>query len=112
MFQISVNNSWKSFFEVESKKEYFKKLQEDVANEYNNSTCFPPEELIFAAFDKCNVNDLKVVIIGQDPYHGDGEANGLCFSVNDNIKIPPSLRNIFKEINIDLDKVLLPWSAQ
>ena len=69
------------------------------------------KDLIFNAFEKCNLNDLKVVIIGQDPYHGDGEANGLCFSVNDGIKIPPSLKNIFAEINSEYDKILFPTSG-
>jgi len=67
--------------------------------------------LIFAAFDHCSFDDLKVVIIGQDPYHGDGEANGLCFSVNDGVKIPPSLRNIFRELNDDFGTVFFPTSG-
>jgi uracil-DNA glycosylase len=67
--------------------------------------------LIFAAFDYCSFDDLKVVIIGQDPYHGDGEANGLCFSVNDAVKIPPSLRNIFRELNDDLGTIFFPTSG-
>jgi uracil-DNA glycosylase len=83
----------------------------DVEYEYENHTCFPPKELIFNAFDYCDFNDLKVVIIGQDPYHGDGEANGLCFSVNDGVKIPPSLRNIFREINSDFDTIFEPTSG-
>ena len=76
-----------------------------------NLLCFPPKELIFNAFNLCSFDDLKVVIIGQDPYHGVGEANGLCFSVNDNVKIPPSLRNIFAEINTDLERIMLPTSG-
>ncbi len=111
MFDIEFLVSWKNVLNFEIKKTYFQNLIQDVKFEYENYSCFPPENLIFAAFDKCSFDDLKVVIIGQDPYHGDGEANGLCFSVNDNIKIPPSLRNIFKEINIDLEKVLLPTSG-
>jgi len=82
-----------------------------VEDEYQNYVCFPPKELIFSAFNQFDFNDLKVVIIGQDPYHGEGEANGLCFSVNDNVKIPPSLLNIFKEINLDFDTVFLPTSG-
>lgn len=111
--------SWKSFFDAETQKDYFFQLMQDVDNEYINSICFPPKELIFHAFEKCKLNDLKVVIIGQDPYHGEGEANGLCFSVNDGVKIPPSLKNIFAEINSDLDTIFLPtngnlerWAAQ
>ena len=79
--------------------------------EYQNHTCFPPKELQFAAFNSCSFEDLKVVIIGQDPYHGIHEANGLCFSVNDNIRIPPSLRNIFRELNDDFGTVFLPTSG-
>ena len=84
---------------------------EYVDDEYEKNICFPPKELIFNAFNLCSFDDLKVVIIGQDPYHGTGEANGLCFSVNDNVKIPPSLRNIFAEINSDLERIMLPTSG-
>lgn len=111
MLYNNIDLSWKSFFNDEIQKEYFIKLIQEVENEYETSVCFPPKELIFNAFDKCNLNDLKVVIIGQDPYHGDGEANGLCFSVNDGIKIPPSLRNIFTEINSDFDSIFLPTNG-
>jgi uracil-DNA glycosylase len=82
-----------------------------IDSEYQNQICFPLKELIFAAFNHCSFDDLKVVIIGQDPYHGTGEANGLCFSVNDGIKIPPSLRNIFRELNEDLGSIFLPTSG-
>lgn len=75
-----------------------------VKEEYSNKTIFPKEELVFNAFDKCNFDDIKVVILGQDPYHTPGAAHGLAFSVPDGEKIPPSLRNIFKEINEDLNK--------
>ena len=102
------STSWQSFFEAEFQKEYFLKMMQDVENEYAKSVCFPPKELIFHAFTTCNLHDLKVVIIGQDPYHGEGEANGLCFSVNDGVKIPPSLKNIFAEINSDFDSIFLP----
>ena len=84
---------------------------QDVENEYAASLCFPPKEFIFHAFQKCQLDDLKVVIIGQDPYHGEGEANGLCFSVNDGVKIPPSLKNIFAEINSDFDSIFLPTNG-
>lgn len=103
--------SWQPFFDGEIKKDYFLKLMQEVENEYNTSVCFPPKQLIFNAFEKCNLNDLKVVIIGQDPYHGEGEANGLCFSVNEGVKIPPSLKNIFAEINADFDAVFLPTNG-
>jgi uracil-DNA glycosylase len=81
---------------------YFEKLTQFVKNEYLNNICFPPAKQIFNAFDACTFDNVKVVIIGQDPYHGYGQANGLCFSVNDGIKHPPSLVNIFKEIESDL----------
>ena len=77
-----------------------------VKSEYNENQCFPPENQLFSAFDFCSFDDLKVVIIGQDPYHGLNQANGLCFSVNEGIKHPPSLMNIFKEIETDL---LIPY---
>jgi uracil-DNA glycosylase len=105
------STSWQSFFNTETQKDYFLKLMQDIENEYSNSVCFPPKELIFHAFTTCKLDDLKVVIIGQDPYHGEGEANGLCFSVNDGVKIPPSLKNIFAEINSDFDSIFLPTNG-
>lgn len=107
----NIDFSWQPFFDGEIQKDYFQKLMQEVENEYNTSVCFPPKQLIFNAFEKCNLNDLKVVIIGQDPYHGKGEANGLCFSVNEGVKIPPSLKNIFAEINADFDAVFLPTNG-
>lgn len=107
----NIDFSWQPFFDGEIQKDYFQKLMQEVENEYNTSVCFPPKQLIFNAFEKCNLNDLKVVIIGQDPYHGKGEANGLCFSVNEGVKIPPSLKNIFAEINADFDSVFLPTNG-
>ncbi|CAN1497147.1 Ung Uracil DNA glycosylase [Flavobacteriaceae bacterium] len=106
-----LNSSWQTILATEIQKPYFKDLMLAVANEYSVNSCFPPKELLFSAFDYCSFDDLKVVIIGQDPYHGEGEANGLCFSVNENIKIPPSLRNIFRELNSDLDSLFLPTSG-
>ena len=106
-----LNSSWQTILASEIQKPYFKDLMSAVANEYKVNCCFPPKELLFSAFDYCSFDDLKVVIIGQDPYHGEGEANGLCFSVNENIKIPPSLRNIFRELNSDLDSLFLPTSG-
>ena len=106
-----IPSSWKKILSEEFQKPYFLELETAVAKEYENGTCFPPKDLIFAAFNQCSFEDLKVVIIGQDPYHGKGEANGLCFSVNDGVKIPPSLRNIFQEINTDLDRIFLPESG-
>lgn len=109
--QLNFNPSWQTILSVEIQKPYFQDLMQALDSEYQNHTCFPPKELLFAAFDHCSFVDLKVVIIGQDPYHGDGEANGLCFSVNDGVRIPPSLRNIFREMNDDLGTVFLPTSG-
>jgi uracil-DNA glycosylase len=111
MLYKNIDFSWKPFFEIETQSDYFVKLMQDVENEYTTSVCFPPKDLIFHAFQKCKLDDLKVVIIGQDPYHGEGEANGLCFSVNDGVKIPPSLKNIFAEINSDFDSIFLPTNG-
>ena len=105
------NPNWQIILSEEIKKAYFQDLMQEIDNEYQNHVCYPPKELIFAAFDYCSFDDLKVVIIGQDPYHGEGEANGLCFSVNDSVKIPPSLRNIFRELNDDLETIFLPTSG-
>ena len=105
------NPSWQAILSDEIQKSYFQDLMKEVDEEYQNQVCFPPKELIFAAFDSCAFDDLKVVIIGQDPYHGINEANGLCFSVNDGIKIPPSLRNIFREMNDDLGTIFFPNSG-
>lgn len=109
--KINLSPDWKAIFADEIEKPYFKELMLafDLENEKHN--CYPPEELIFSAFNHCSFQDLKVVIIGQDPYHGEGEANGLSFSVNDDAKIPPSLQNIFKEINMDLDSIFMPTSG-
>jgi uracil-DNA glycosylase len=101
---VKISPSWKEKLAEEFEKEYFKNLVEFVKQEYRTQTIYPPGRLIFNAFDKCNFEDVKVVIIGQDPYHGAGQANGLCFSVNDGVKMPPSLLNIFKEIQQDLGK--------
>ncbi|MCT4699428.1 uracil-DNA glycosylase [Tenacibaculum haliotis] len=101
--ELNITNGWKNILNLEFEKSYFKKLQNFIKLEYNSYKCFPEKETIFAAFNYCSFNDLKVVIIGQDPYHGIGQANGLCFSVHDKIKHPPSLKNIFKEIETDLE---------
>jgi uracil-DNA glycosylase len=108
---MEIPESWRPILEEEIRKPYFRDLEVLVEKEYQKNICFPPKNLIFAAFEKCNFNNLKVVIIGQDPYHGVGEANGLCFSVNDGVAIPPSLRNIFREISADLDTIMQPNSG-
>ena len=109
--EIQLNPSWKNILSDEIEKPYFYNLMNEVEEEYKNGICYPPKDLIFSAFNHCKFEDIKVVIIGQDPYHGDGEANGLCFSVNDQVKIPPSLRNIFREINQDFDTIFMPNSG-
>ncbi|PQJ81781.1 uracil-DNA glycosylase [Polaribacter glomeratus] len=101
---LNLSESWSTILQPQFKKPYFKELASFVSSEYKNYTCYPKEKDIFAAFDFCSLNDLKVVIIGQDPYHDENQANGLCFSVKDGIKHPPSLKNIFKELASDLDK--------
>ena len=111
MFDAKLPFSWSKILESEIEKPYFGELLENVASEYENNICFPPAEKIFAAFQHCTFDDVKIVIIGQDPYHGIGEANGLCFSVNDSVRVPPSLRNIFREINDDFDRIILPNSG-
>ena len=100
--EVQIEKSWKELLKDEFKKEYFKNLIDFIKSEYKTQTIYPPENKIFSAFDFCRFDNLKVVIIGQDPYHGEGQANGLCFSVSDGIKKPPSLQNIFKEIKSDL----------
>lgn len=109
--QIAINPDWKLILKSEFEKEYFQNLMVEVEQEYNSTICYPPKDFIFAAFNHCKFDDLKVVLIGQDPYHGENEANGLCFSVNDGVKIPPSLRNIFKEVSDDLETIFLPTSG-
>ena len=109
--QINLNPNWELILFDEIKKSYFQELMKNLDNEYKRYTCFPPKELIFATFNFCSFTDVKVVIIGQDPYHGKGEANGLCFSVNDGVQIPPSLRNIFRELGADFETVFMPTSG-
>jgi uracil-DNA glycosylase len=101
---VKIATSWKEQLQNEFEKEYFQNLIQFVKQEYQTETVYPPGKEIFRAFDYCAFDDVKVVIIGQDPYHGEGQANGLCFSVRDGIRQPPSLLNIFKEINKDLGK--------
>ncbi|MCF0204372.1 MAG: uracil-DNA glycosylase [Muribaculaceae bacterium] len=98
---IKIENSWKEALADEWGKDYFTALTSFVRSEYASAQVFPPAAKIFAAFNATPFNDVKVVILGQDPYHDDGQANGLCFSVADGVAFPPSLRNIFKEINSD-----------
>ena len=103
---VKIAESWKNQLAEEFEKPYFLKLINFVKEEYATQTIYPPGNLIFNAFDKCSFDDTKVVILGQDPYHGPRQANGLAFSVADGIAVPPSLINIFKEIKEDLGKPL------
>ncbi len=100
--EVKIAESWKKILKDEFEKPYFHQLVNFVKSEYNKYKVYPPGKLIFNAFDHCSFDDLKVVILGQDPYHGEGQANGLCFSVNTGIRKPPSLVNIFKEIQSDI----------
>lgn len=102
--EIQLDKSWMDVISSELEKEYFLHLSNFIDQEYQTALVFPPKEQLFSAFSHCSFNDIKVVIIGQDPYHGFGQANGLCFSVSDSIKMPPSLVNIFKEIKSDIGK--------
>lgn len=95
---VKIEDSWKKALGEEFEKDYFRTLVDFVKREYASSQVFPPGNEIFAAFDATPFDRVKVVILGQDPYHGEHQANGLCFSVNDGIPFPPSLLNIFKEI--------------
>lgn len=101
---VNIAESWKNRLAAEFEKPYFTDLVQFVKSEYQQTKIYPPGKLIFNAFDKCGFDETKVVILGQDPYHGAGQANGLSFSVNDGVVHPPSLRNIFKEIESDLGK--------
>ena len=97
-----IGNDWDKVLAGEYQKEYFLKIKDKVRDEYNHKIIFPPAKDVFKAFRMTSYKDTRVVILGQDPYHGEGEANGLCFSVNVGIKMPPSLKNIYKELYDDL----------
>ncbi|CAA9259951.1 MAG: Uracil-DNA glycosylase, family 1 [uncultured Adhaeribacter sp.] len=101
---VKIEKSWEEVIQQEFEKDYFKNLIQFVKNEYATQQIYPPGNQIFNAFAKCPFDQVKIVIIGQDPYHGLGQAHGLAFSVNDGVTIPPSLRNILKEIHDDLGK--------
>ncbi|RXG28408.1 uracil-DNA glycosylase [Leeuwenhoekiella marinoflava] len=101
---VDIDPSWKAVLTEEFDKPYFKSLIQFVKEEYTSFRCYPKGKDIFKAFDLCTFEAVKVVILGQDPYHGPGQAHGLCFSVPEGIKTPPSLVNIFKEIEADLEK--------
>ncbi len=100
--QVTIDSSWQQVLGEEFEKPYFKNLVEFVRQEYEANRCFPPGKQIFSAFDHTPFDEVKVVIIGQDPYHGPGQAHGLCFSVGETVPMPPSLKNIFEEIRTDV----------
>jgi uracil-DNA glycosylase len=102
--EVKIAPSWKQRLDEEFSKPYFTQLIDFVRSEYKTQVIYPPGKEIFRSFDVCDFDEVKVVIIGQDPYHGAGQANGLCFSVRDGVRMPPSLVNIFKEIRADLGK--------
>ncbi|WP_258105126.1 uracil-DNA glycosylase [Marinoscillum sp. MHG1-6] len=108
---VKIEDSWKSLLADEFDKDYFNELVTFVKQEYQLGTVYPPGSQIFRAFDFCPLEEVKVVIIGQDPYHGPGQANGLCFSVAEGVPMPPSLLNIFKELKTDLNKDIPPHGS-
>ena len=115
---VQIEPSWKEQLAAEFEKPYFAQLTQSVRQEYQQGACYPPGRLIFNAFNLCPFSQVKVVIIGQDPYHEPGQAHGLSFSVNDGVQFPPSLINIFKEISDDLGTPVPPsgdltrWARQ
>lgn len=115
---VKIDNSWREHIGAEFEKPYFSVLTDFVRHEYTTTTCYPPGSLIFNAFNLCPFDRVKVVIIGQDPYHEPGQAQGLSFSVPEGVPFPPSLQNIFKEIQLDLGKPMPPtgdltrWAEQ
>lgn len=104
--KLNIHPSWKKELATEIEKPYFRELVHFVTTEYSTNTCFPESDSVFEAFNRATFDRVKVVILGQDPYHGPRQAHGLCFSVFEDAKIPPSLKNIFKEIEADLGKPL------
>ena len=102
MPEVKIHPSWHKVLHEEFEKPYFKELTKFVKKEYANTTVYPPGKNIFRAFELCPFDEVKVVILGQDPYHGPGQAHGLSFSVKDGVKPPPSLQNIFKELESDV----------
>ena len=114
--KVNIEKSWLKLLESEFNKKYFFQLTDFIENEYKSKDCYPPKDLIFSAFNKCSLDKVKVVILGQDPYHGLNKANGLCFSVKSGMNIPPSLLNIFKEIkssfNDRSESDLSDWANQ
>jgi uracil-DNA glycosylase len=118
MTDVKIDPTWKSALKDEFEKPYWATLTADIKSQYIKTVVYPPPAHIFRAFDLCPLDQINVVIVGQDPYHGPHQANGLCFSVNDGLQLPPSLQNIYKEIHNDLGITPLPsgdltrWASQ
>jgi uracil-DNA glycosylase len=118
MRDIKIDPSWKTALAAEFEKAYWESLTAGIRNQYSTAKVYPPAQNVFRAFDLCPFDSVKVVIVGQDPYHGAGQANGLSFSVNDGITLPPSLKNIYQEIRSDLNITPSPsgdlsrWASQ
>src|SRR5258706_6623182 len=118
MREVKIDPTWKKALGEEFTKPYWESLTESIRSQYTTKVVYPPAKNIFRAFDLCPFDKVKVVIVGQDPYHGAHQANGLSFSVNDGITLPPSLKNIYKEIHEDLGITPLPsgdlsrWASQ
>ncbi len=116
--EVKIAPSWKQALTSQFEADYFKSLSNFVKTEYATHTCYPPMQNIFEAFNKTALDDVKVVVLGQDPYHGPGQAHGLCFSVPGGVVVPPSLVNIFKELHTDVTKDIAPsgnlesWASQ
>mgnify|MGYP001566246459 CR=1 FL=1 len=102
--KINIDKSWKDQLKSQFKQPYFKKLLEFISKEYDTNIIFPPKKELFTAFNLCTFDTVRVVILGQDPYHGANQAHGLCFSVNKDVRTPPSLKNIYKELATDVQK--------
>lgn len=116
--KVRIEESWRTQLSSEFETAYFSDLVEFVRQEYAQGVCYPPGSMIFNAFNQTPFNDVRVVILGQDPYHGPGQAHGLCFSVNDGVAFPPSLRNIFQEVHsqtgvpVPMSGNLTRWAKQ
>ena len=111
-------NNWTPWLKEEWQQPYFRKLAQFIHEEYETKAIYPPKQQVFSAFENCDINDVKIVILGQDPYHQKGQAHGMCFSVNPGVPIPPSLQNIYRELQNDLgcfipdNGYLMPWAEQ
>lgn len=106
---FKISKEWQEILKDEFEKDYFKKMEEFLKNEYSNNKVFPPKEFVFNLFNHIKYDNIKIVILGQDPYHGEGQGNGIAFSVNKGVKIPPSLKNIYKELELEFKDFKPPF---